>query len=130
MKATIASIIFAVIIIGGAIFFGKSSEPKNIPVEVEKENVSIIDGIQVVEIQAKGGYSPQKSVAQAGIPTILKVQTEGTFDCSSSIRIPGMNITKNLPYSGTTDIDLGIQEKGIFKGTCGMGMYQFEIEFK
>jgi plastocyanin domain-containing protein len=100
----------------------------NIPENVN--NVSVVDGKQIIEIRAKGGYSPVHSVAKAGVPTILRVNTNGTFDCSSSIRIPELNISKNLPMSGTTDIDLGIQKAGTFQGTCGMGMYPFDIKFE
>lgn len=92
-------------------------------------NVSIVNNVQIIEIQAKGGYTPRISKALAGIPTILRLNTNGTFDCSSSVRIPSMNISKNLPQSGTTDIDLGTQKIGKLQGTCGMGMYPFEIQF-
>lgn len=85
---------------------------------------------QIIEITAKGGYSPRKSIAKAGIPTILRFNTNGTFDCSSSVRIPSMNIFKYLPQSGTTDIDLGTQQDGVLNGSCGMGMYPFEIDFQ
>lgn len=106
-----------------------TAEKNSFPTEIEN-NVSILDGKQIVEIKAKGGYLPVRSVAKAGIPTILRVNTNGTFDCSSSIRIPSMDISRNLPMSGITDIDIGIQPVGFFHGTCGMGMYPFEIDFQ
>lgn len=93
-------------------------------------NVSIVDGKQIIELTAKAGYSPKRSVAKAGIPTILKVDTNGTFDCSSAIRIPSLKLSKNLPTTGETNIDLGQPQAGLFTGTCAMGMYPFEIEFK
>lgn len=71
---------------------------------------------------------PKKSVVKAGVRTSLRINTKGTFDCSSSVRIPSMNISKNLPPSGVTDIDLGILSLGTVYGTCSMGMYPFEIE--
>ena len=98
--------------------------------EILINNVSIIDGTQIIEIKAKGGYTPKESIAKAGIPTIIRFNTNGTFDCSSSVRIPSMNIFKNLKPSGTTDIDLGTQKTGKIPGSCGMGMYPFKIEFK
>ena len=73
---------------------------------------------------------PRKSVAKAGIPTIIRFNTSGTFDCSSSVRIPKMNISRSLPQSGVTDVDIGSQQVSTLKGMCGMGMYPFEIEFK
>ena len=89
-----------------------------------------MDGKQIIEMTAKGGYEPNKSVAKAGVPTILRFDTNGTFDCSSSVRIPSLNISQNLPISGKTDIDIGVQKVGNFQGTCGMGMYPFEVKFE
>lgn len=94
------------------------------------QNVNIVDGKQIIEIHAKGGYQPRQSIAKAGIPTILRMDTSGTFDCSSSVRIPSMDISKTLPQTGITDIDLGTTKAGPLQGTCGMGMFPFEINFQ
>jgi plastocyanin domain-containing protein len=134
----IISMVVAGLVIAGALYFSNkaSSNPikENIqeenPVEENINNVSIVDGKQIIELKAKGGYRPIHSVAKAGIPTILRVDTNGTFDCSSAIRIPKLNISENLPLSGSTDIDLGIQKMGTLQGTCGMGMYPFDIKFE
>ena len=95
-----------------------------------ENNVSIVDGVQIVEIRAKGGYFPRKSVAQAGVPTVVRFVTNGTFDCSSAVRIPSLDIRTNLPPSGSTDVNLGTVEMSVLEVTCAMGMYSFEIEFK
>jgi Cu+-exporting ATPase len=94
------------------------------------QNVQIADGKQIVEIAVKGGYTPKQSVAVAGIPTTVRFVTDGTFDCSSAITIPSLNISKNLPQSGATDIDIGVQPIGTLQGTCTMGMYRFAIDFQ
>ena len=138
MKSTITSVIIAVLILSGIVYVtnnisssssGKTTAKTLVP-EENIHNVSIVDGKQIIEITTKGGYSPTLSEAKAGMPTILRFKTNGTFDCSSSIRIPNMNISKVLPNTGTTDIDLGTQKLGTFSGTCGMGMYKFAINFK
>ena len=106
--------------------------PPLFPSEVSaspEHNIVVSSGVQVVNIWAKGGFTPAQSVAKSGVPTILRINTSGTFDCSSSVRIPSLNIFKNLPPSGTTDIDLGISSVGTLQGMCGMGMYPFEIVF-
>jgi len=128
MKATIISILVAVVLVGGAFMLtkGKSESKSTTPAN----NVSMVDGKQVITINAKGGYQPSKSIAKAGVPTVIRFDTNGTFDCSSSIRIPSMNITKVLPQTGTTDIDIGTPEVATLQGTCGMGMYPFEIAFQ
>lgn len=127
MKPTVISILVAVVLIGGAFALTRKSDTTSV---ANANNVTVVDGKQIVEISAKGGYQPRKSIAKAGIPTIIRFNTSGTFDCSSSVRIPSMNISKSLPQSGTTDIDIGTQEVATLQGTCRMGMYPFEIQFK
>lgn len=125
---SVALIIFAIVLTSGRVN-NESDNTKN-EQKIPINNVSIVDGKQIIEITAKGGYTPRKSIAKAGIPTILRFNTNGTFDCSSSVRIPSMNIFKSLPQRGTTDIDLGTQKAGTLNGSCGMGMYPFEISFQ
>lgn len=126
-KKTVISIIIAGAIIGGALIFSGSGSQSEI---IAGNNVTVVDGKQIIEIRARGGYFPRESVAKAGLPTILRFDTNGTFDCSSSVRIPSMNISKLLPQTGTTDIDLGSPVASRLQGTCGMGMYPFEIDFQ
>lgn len=127
MKSIIISIIVAsLIIIGAIIVAGKGDSGQS----VNYNNVSIVDGKQIVEISAKGGYLPRISKAKAGVETIIRFNTKSTFDCSASIRIPSMNISKILPNTGSTDINIGVQKAGKFRGSCGMGMYPFEVEFQ
>ena len=128
MKATVISIIAAAVLIGGALMLtGSGGEDVQV---ADANNVSVVDGKQIIEIRAKGGYQPRKSVARAGIPTIIRFNTKGTFDCSSSVRIPSMGISRSLPQSGSTDIDIGNGRLGTLQGSCGMGMYPFEIDFR
>ena len=128
MKSSIIASIVAVVLVVGAIILtqGGGSARDALP----GENVSIVDGVQIVELRAKGGYQPRRSVAQAGIPTVIRFDTKGTFDCSSIVRLPSLDITETLAPSGTTEIAIGEQPQGTFRGSCGMGMYPFEIEFE
>lgn len=94
------------------------------------ENVSDEAGKQIIEISARGGYSPRLSVAKAGVPTIIRMKTSGTFDCSSALSIPSLGIRLSLPSSGTKDIDVPAQQPGsTLQATCAMGMYNFAIQF-
>lgn len=89
------------------------------------------DGTQFIDIAAKGGYSPRVVVAKAGVPTMLRVTTSGTFDCSASIVIPKLSYQKFLPSTGTTDIAISAEQaQGTLQGLCAMGMYNFQIKFQ
>ncbi|MEI8175228.1 MAG: cupredoxin domain-containing protein [bacterium] len=133
---TIVAIIFAAVLIFFALNYSKKAPVKidNVEDTITEEdsvnNVSVVDGKQIIEIRAKGGFHPVHSIAKANVPTVLRVDTNGTFDCSSIIRIPSMDISENLPMSGTTDIDIGTQKVATIQGTCGMGMYPFDIKFE
>ncbi|QQS60097.1 cupredoxin domain-containing protein [Candidatus Falkowbacteria bacterium] len=135
------NIIFAGIVIaliGGIIVLSNiTSQPKvvyygdsnNSSVE-PSTNVSMDGEKQIVEITAKGGYSPSKSSAKAGVPTIIRVITNGTYDCSSALRIKSLGYSKNLPATGTTDIEVPPQVPGTtIKALCSMGMYNFTVQF-
>ena len=115
----IAIIVFIAMMIG---FSGSGIQNEN--------NVSIVDGKQIITIIAKGGYAPRITQAQANMPTVLNITTKSTFDCSSAIVIPQLNYPKNLSPMGTVSLNVPAQEtNSTIRGTCAMGMYNFEIKF-
>ncbi len=118
------------ILIGGTVFMTKNSNSV-LSSSIIGENINAVNGQQIIALTAKGGFSPATSTAQAGVPSVLRVSTNGTFDCSSSISIPSLDYRANLPPSGTTDIEIPAQVAGTtLNGTCSMGMYSFAIAFK
>lgn len=130
MKGVIASIIGAIVLIGGAVFLAGNPGPEPQAQPVIEEGGMSVDS-QVVQIEAKGGYRPRTVSAQAGVPTTIKVITRGTFDCSSALTIPQLGYRKNLPASGVTEIQVPPQPAGsTIEGVCQMGMYSFAINFK
>lgn len=122
----ITSVLLAALIIGGAIAFGgKSDAPKQVV-----QNVSMEGEKQIIEIDAKGGYSPQLTTVKAGVPTVLRLKTNGTYDCSSGLSIPALGYQKTLEATGVTDIEVSAQlAKGTLEGVCAMGMYNFTVKF-
>lgn len=127
-KATAVSILITAIIIGAAIISANSGR-ENTGFSAAN-NVSILDGKQIIAISAKGGYWPKITSAKAGLPTVIKMDTQGTFDCSSALIIPSLSYRKYLPPSGETLIDIPPQKSGAtIRGLCAMGMYNFTINF-
>jgi plastocyanin domain-containing protein len=91
----------------------------------------MVDGTQYIDVSAKSGYSPRIITATAGVPTILRVETSGTFDCSSSLVIPKLSYQKILKPSGTEEITISAEQaQGTMQGLCSMGMYNFQIRFQ
>ena len=129
-KTTAISILVAAVLIGGAIIFSSGGQDSNTDTASAANNVSVVDGKQIITINAKGGYSPKVTAAKAGMPTVLKMDTQGTFDCSSALSIPSLSYRNNLPPSGETAIDVPPQKAGTkLQGLCAMGMYSFAVHF-
>lgn len=136
MKSVLVSLGVAALLIGGAVMLSNNNstpartEEPTTKAETIKSNVTEENGKQIVTISAKGGYLPKITEAKAGMPTVLRVETQNTFDCSAVLAIPSMDYQKNLPPTGVTEVELPPQEVGsTFEGLCGMGMYRFEIAF-
>ena len=128
-------IIVCLIFAGGLIYFASNSG--QVPASSKNSGdtkvvaVQIVDGKQIIEVTARGGYNPRDIVAKANIPTILRMKTSGTFDCSAAFVIPSLNIQKMLPQTGVTDFEIPVQKAGAnITGTCGMGMYRLNINFQ
>lgn len=129
-NATYISIAIVIFLIVGAIFLTGKNNGSNSQSQGDNNNVSVVDGKQIITINAKGGYTPRSTLAKAGIPTVIKMVTSGSFDCSSALSIPSLGYRKNLPPSGETLIDVPTQNAGSkLQGICAMGMYNFSIDF-
>ena len=131
MNKTVSIIITLALVIGiGIIFLGGSKNNTDSTLSQSAQNVQIKDGIQYVTINAKAGYSPRDSTAKAGIPTKLVVKTNGTYDCSASLMIRSIGYQKILSQTGEEVIDIGTPKVGQpLQGLCGMGMYNFSVNF-
>ena len=133
MNKTASIIITVGLVIGiGFMFFGGPSDPRSSTETGQAlQNVEVRDGIQYVTIEARGGYTPRVSTAEAGIPTKLIIKTNGTYDCSSALVIRSVNYQKILPPTGEEVVDIGTPVANVpLQGTCSMGMYNFSVDFK
>lgn len=129
-KPTLFAFIISIVIVGWA-FWVVRGEPAGDQESVPSPVAVIEDGTQIIDIAAKGGYSPRVVVAKAGVPTVLRVRTNGTFDCSASIVIPKLSYQKFLQPSAVEEIPISAaQAQGTLQGLCAMGMYNFQIKFE
>lgn len=128
-KPTLVAFALAAVLIGWA--FWAVSEKTELNTATVAPTAVVVDGTQIIDITAKGGYSPREVVAKAGIPTVLRVATKNTFDCSASIVIPKLSYQKFLEPTAVTEINIPAEQaQGTLKGLCSMGMYNFQIKFQ
>ncbi len=135
MKPKIAWVAAAFVFAGGACFLaGRSvsrqyASPAPAAGQIAATSTLTGDG-QVIEISVKEGYQPKEITAQAGVPLVLKMKTQGTFDCSTSFSIPKLGLQARLQPTGESDFNIPAQKAGdSVYGVCSMGMYTFIIKF-
>ncbi len=126
---TVFAVIILVFVIGVVLVFasgessGKSAPPVSGSTTVENNR-------QIAKVTAKGGYYPGEITAQPNLPTALQITTDNTYDCSAAFSIPSLGISKMLPLSGLTEIEIPPQSPGTtLLATCSMGMYRLNIKF-
>ncbi len=131
MKTIITFVLLSILVIVGTIISIQGDNPTpNSNSNETLSNITTAEGKQIINIKAKGGYSPKITEGKAETPTIIRLATQGTFDCSASLTIPSLNIRKNLSPTGNTDIEIPPQKAGTkLLGICSMGMYNFAINF-
>ena len=138
-SATILSIALgAALVLGVAVFLATRRGTAPIPMASDQAMVGTASdgpgqtGIEhVIEITAKGGYTPPTARAKAGVPLVLKIKTDGTFDCSAALRIASLGWSQNLSPTGEVAIQVPAQKAGAtLVGVCSMGMYNFKITFE
>ena len=123
------SLLVVVVLIGGTLLL--SNQNFQVKGENSSQYVTTEDGVQIIKVIANSqGYTPKSVEAKAGIKTVLRMESQNTYGCERSFRIPSLGITELLPSQGTVDISLGTSKKGesIF-GSCSMGMYTLKISF-
>lgn len=84
-------------------------------------------GIQEININVKGGYTPDVIVVKKAKPVRLNFYRDETADCSDTIVFGDFNIRKPLPAYKTTAIEFTPEEEGEYVFTCGMGMMRGKL---
>jgi Cu+-exporting ATPase len=77
---------------------------------------------QQVTVIVRGGYTPSRIDAVAGVPLRIAFDRRESGDCSSRVVFPDLGITRALPANTTTDIDLLPEQVGEYGFPRAMNM--------
>ncbi|WP_083706188.1 heavy metal translocating P-type ATPase [Arthrobacter sp. QXT-31] len=80
------------------------------------------EGVQVVDITVRGGYSPDLVRVTAGVPVQLRFDRQDNSDCTSRVVFPDLRKSVSLAAFDTTALDLTVDEPGEYPWACGMNM--------
>ena len=79
-------------------------------------------GAQEVNIQVKGGYTPDLIVVESGRPVRLHFRREETAACSEMVLFPDFGKQAELPTGETVTLELTPEKPGEYEFACQMGM--------
>jgi len=82
----------------------------------------LADGVQVVKVTVKGGYSPDVIQVVTGVPVRLLFDRQESGDCSSRVVFPDFKVNQTLPAFETTAVEFLPDTPGEYGFACGMSM--------
>jgi Cu+-exporting ATPase len=83
---------------------------------------TVAEGVQVVPITVKGGYSPAVVQVEAGTPVRLLFDRQESGECTSHVVFPDFKLDRVLPAYQTTAVELAAPAVGEYGFACGMNM--------
>jgi len=88
----------------------------------KSRQAELADGVQVVKVTVKGGYSPDVIQVAAGVPVRLLFDRQESGDCSSRVVFPDFKVNQTLPAFETTTVEFLPETPGEYGFACGMSM--------
>jgi len=75
----------------------------------------LADGVQVIKVTVKGGYSPAVVQVASGVPVRMLFDRQESGDCSSRVVMPDFKVNQTLPAFETTTVQFTPQEPGEYR---------------
>ena len=82
----------------------------------------IAAGIQTVRVTVRGGYTPSRIRAQAGMPLRLVFDRQESGDCTSRVVFSDFGVSAELPAFAETTVELLPESAGEYGFSCAMNM--------
>lgn len=103
-------------------FFGKH--------QVAEESAAVADDQQVVDVEVKGGYSPEVVILKKGVPAILNFTRTDSSSCLDRVIFSDFGINQELPQNEKESIQIDTDKAGEYGWQCGMDMFHGKLVIK
>ena len=84
-------------------------------------------GVQSMEVEVEGGYSPSVITVKAGTPVRLAFHRTDTSSCSEQVLFPDFGITRTLPLNQRTNVEFTPDKPGEYPFHCSMNMLRGKL---
>lgn len=117
-------LIVGLILIGFIVwwFFGKH--------KIDTTTAEVNNNQQNINIEVKGGYSPERVVLKKGVPAVLSFNRKDSSSCLDRVVFPDFGINKELPQNQPQQIEIDTSKPGTYQWACGMDMFHGQLIIK
>ena len=91
------------------------------------QTAAVRGGVQEVDIEVKGGYSPDLVKVKAGTPVRLIFDRQDNSGCTERVVFPDFNVGRSLAAFAKTPIEFTPTEPGEYAWACGMNMLHGKV---
>lgn len=103
-------------------FFGKH--------QVAQTNAKVNDDQQIVDVEVKGGYSPEVVVLKQGVTATLNFTRTDSSSCLDRVVFSDFGINQALPQNQKESVEIDTSQSGEFQWACGMDMFHGKLVIK
>ncbi len=103
-------------------FFGKH--------DVAAANAQFNANKQSVDIEVKGGYSPERVVLKKGVPATLNFKRTDSSNCLDHVVFSDFGINQKLPQGKVEQIKIDTSKPGEYDWECSMNMFHGKVIVK
>ena len=91
---------------------------------------SAVDDLQQVDVEVKGGYSPEQIVKKKGVPAVLNFTRKDASGCLDHVVFSDFGINQELPQNQVEAITIDTSKSGEYQWACGMDMFHGKLIIK
>ncbi|GBG94723.1 copper-binding protein [Ligilactobacillus salitolerans] len=98
--------------------------------ETEQGTAEVQADQQSIDVEVKGGYSPETVVLKKGVPAKINFTRRDPSSCLDRVVFPDFGINQELPKDETKTVKIDTSKAGEFQWACGMDMFHGKLIIK
>jgi plastocyanin domain-containing protein len=122
MKIIVLVIGLGLIAFIGWWFFGKHA--------TDEAAAAVVNHHQVVDVEVKGGYSPEVVTLQRNVPATLNFTRKDASSCLDRVVFSDFGINQALPENQVESVEIDTSTPGEYQWACGMDMFHGKVIIK
>ncbi len=98
--------------------------------QVEEEKATMKSNKQSVDIEVKGGYSPERVFLKRGVPATLNFKRTDSSNCLDHVVFSDFGINQKLPEGKVETVKIDTSKPGEYQWECSMNMFHGKVIVK